>query len=579
MGVFTHNTYRKLGIFMVIALCFLGKTQAQVSLEDSLKSLISMQKGKEKLATLDELMMLKYMTEDGVKYIDMLREEAQRQKNELYIGRALQMKANHYANTAESDSFYVWAERSKEYSLAHKQYGSYFTVESYVITRYIYEGSYELALFSVEKMLEKAKEVNNVYGEVNAYEAMGLAYISARRSEEAIKPLVEGFNLLRQHFPENKIYIMEYAFKIIQAYYDIKDYKTSLEYCDLVQKEMNEFWPKAQGTTIANGNYILMLNLFYGMNYIHTGEMGKARRALEKALELTGNEMADMNYQNVNIVYADYYLQTRQYAKALEKIDEPIEFFKKYSIVSVYLEALKSKAEILVGMRRFEEAYNLMDEVLHTTDSLATENLSKQITEIRVIHQVDKMEMDALAKEAQYRNRLIFIGIIVIIFVIGFVIVLYQYRKKQLAYRALVRQSQQWAQVEEVRTEENQEGQPVPDKADSALMEAVELLMKKEKLYKDSGITLSSVAEKLEVSRNYVSNAINHCTGKNFNTYINEYRVKEAIRILSEDLLKRRSIDDVAIEAGFNDRHTFSRTFKKITGLSPTSFRNSLNRE
>jgi AraC-like DNA-binding protein len=119
----------------------------------------------------------------------------------------------------------------------------------------------------------------------------------------------------------------------------------------------------------------------------------------------------------------------------------------------------------------------------------------------------------------------------------------------------------------------------VPDKADYILMEAIEQLMNEQKLYKDSGVTLFSVAEKLKVSRNYVSNAINHCTGKNFNTYINEYRIKEAIHILSENQRSRLSVDDIASEAGFNDRHIFSRTFKKITGLSPTSFRNGLSRE
>ena len=103
-------------------------------------------------------------------------------------------------------------------------------------------------------------------------------------------------------------------------------------------------------------------------------------------------------------------------------------------------------------------------------------------------------------------------------------------------------------------------------------MKEIELLMTEQKTYKDAALSLDLLAHKLGAKRNYISKAINCCTKKNFNTYINEYRVKEVIRLLSEKGSQKFSIEGIALRAGFKDRITFYRTFKKITGLSPTEF-------
>lgn len=114
-----------------------------------------------------------------------------------------------------------------------------------------------------------------------------------------------------------------------------------------------------------------------------------------------------------------------------------------------------------------------------------------------------------------------------------------------------------------------------PTEEELLLMEEVTALIEKDEIYKDLDLTLDMLAKKLNVKRNYLSKAINHITGKNFNTYINEYRVKEAIRILSDKKSDIISIDAIALEVGFNNRISFYQSFKKITGLSPSEFRNN----
>jgi YesN/AraC family two-component response regulator len=54
--------------------------------------------------------------------------------------------------------------------------------------------------------------------------------------------------------------------------------------------------------------------------------------------------------------------------------------------------------------------------------------------------------------------------------------------------------------------------------------------------------------------------------------------VKEAIHLLSQQASTSKSVDEIADTAGFNDRKSFYRVFKKTTGLSPTDFRKNMVR-
>lgn len=69
---------------------------------------------------------------------------------------------------------------------------------------------------------------------------------------------------------------------------------------------------------------------------------------------------------------------------------------------------------------------------------------------------------------------------------------------------------------------------------ESSLFKSIYRLMHTEQLYKDNGLTLENLAERLSTNRTYVSNAFNHCAGMSFPTYVNKLRIDEAVRILSD---------------------------------------------
>ena len=100
----------------------------------------------------------------------------------------------------------------------------------------------------------------------------------------------------------------------------------------------------------------------------------------------------------------------------------------------------------------------------------------------------------------------------------------------------------------------------------------MEPLFKEQKLYLEPELSLSDLATKLKTNTSMLSAAINQNFGKNFNDFVNEYRVEEVKRQLKNPANAHLSLLGVAMECGFNSKSTFNRAFKKFTGQSPKEF-------
>ncbi len=95
--------------------------------------------------------------------------------------------------------------------------------------------------------------------------------------------------------------------------------------------------------------------------------------------------------------------------------------------------------------------------------------------------------------------------------------------------------------------------------------------MLKECHYRKDDLRLEWLAEKMEIPRNYLSYVINTKSGKNFNGFINEYRVNEAAELLISrtDL----TVKDIYFQVGFSNKATFYQAFKKKYHCTPSEYR------
>ena len=96
-------------------------------------------------------------------------------------------------------------------------------------------------------------------------------------------------------------------------------------------------------------------------------------------------------------------------------------------------------------------------------------------------------------------------------------------------------------------------------------------IMEKEKAFAAESIALKDLADELEISVHQLSEIINKKLGKNFNSYINEYRINEAKEMLINE--PDRSIISIGTAVGFNAISSFTSVFTRIEGCSPREFR------
>lgn len=111
-----------------------------------------------------------------------------------------------------------------------------------------------------------------------------------------------------------------------------------------------------------------------------------------------------------------------------------------------------------------------------------------------------------------------------------------------------------------------------PKNAGELLLKIDQAVLEK-KLYKNPNLTLTILAKEINIRPHLVSQLLNDNLNKNFSSFINEYRINEAKRIMiSEGNLK---IEVIAEICGFNSNSAFYSAFKKFTNTTPSKFLNS----
>jgi YesN/AraC family two-component response regulator len=89
---------------------------------------------------------------------------------------------------------------------------------------------------------------------------------------------------------------------------------------------------------------------------------------------------------------------------------------------------------------------------------------------------------------------------------------------------------------------------------------------------------LDTVANDISVNPRVLSQLINESYQCNFNSYVNEFRIKDCLEQLSIPDNKK-TILEILFESGFNSKSVFYAEFKKQTGLTPQEYRNRCSKQ
>lgn len=119
------------------------------------------------------------------------------------------------------------------------------------------------------------------------------------------------------------------------------------------------------------------------------------------------------------------------------------------------------------------------------------------------------------------------------------------------------------------RTELETDNIPYDDDGAGQLLEQ---LMTEEQVYLDPDLNLRSLAERMDMTPNRLSWLINEVMRKNFNEYVNGYRLETFKQKALDPVNKNFTLLGLAYESGFNSKSVFNQFFKKATGITPRAW-------
>ena len=129
-----------------------------------------------------------------------------------------------------------------------------------------------------------------------------------------------------------------------------------------------------------------------------------------------------------------------------------------------------------------------------------------------------------------------------------------------------------WQRKKAKAEEETGTGIPINNTdTDEALIQRICQLMDKEQPFLNSELKIADIASQLGTNVSYVSACINRQKGCSFNQFVNGYRINYAKAMLRHKPEKKLS--EVWTASGFANETTFFRTFKTITGMTPTDWK------
>jgi len=115
---------------------------------------------------------------------------------------------------------------------------------------------------------------------------------------------------------------------------------------------------------------------------------------------------------------------------------------------------------------------------------------------------------------------------------------------------------------------------PVADAHDAPLLGALRRLMEEERVYRAEGLSIAALALKMELPEYRLRRLINQRLGhRNFSSFVNRYRLEDAMAALRDPLQAEVPILTIALDAGFQSLGPFNRAFKAETGLTPSDYR------
>ena len=333
---------------------------------------------------------------------------------------------------------------------------------------------------------------------------------------------------------------------------------------------------------------LLMCN---GLVASYKGNMLLSIQFYNKALRYVEKEkLSEAYYESVSSCLAQIYLEINQPDSAISYLRKNEEIAKRIHQIDLLEETMRSLSEAYEKKGNHTEAMAYKMRYVDLSDSLYNNTEFNAIKNAMFQYEASKSEnaILSLTQEKKDRDKLItmqrgWIVTLVVAFIVFVIMLVVLYRqKKQLfqAYHELFNRSQQYITdrngVEEVSSKESapsDTGKILSEEQHNAILSNIVRVMESTDDFCQSDFSIDTLASLVGTNSRYVSEAINEGFDKNFRTFLNEYRIKEAMRRLADiEHYGGYTIKAISESVGYKSQANFISVFTKVTGMKPSIY-------
>ena len=490
------------------------------------------------------------------------------------------------------------------------------------------KSEYSMALDYYNSALAIYEEIDDPISYAQLLNRMGMTYWSLGINDKALsfmlrsvklrgkgnnrKSMATGYNNIGAIYNDlgEKEKALEYYQKALSAYRDAGDslgmpspltnigavFSTRGDY-----DEALSYYNEALEISIAVGDDFQAAKTQHNMGviFLKTGQYDTAEKCFQDYLELCNIIGNKEGIAWAFLSLGDVNFETGEYDKSLFLLNECVSLANDIQSLQI-LKLAYSRLSILYQATGNETAaFDYYKLYTNIKDSIYNSEKAKAITEMQTKYETEKKEQEnrTLKKDNEIQSLMLSrksilvnsMAIGIILSLLLMVIIFYQYRKRTIAYKFLVKKNMELARSDkEIFEKGSFSSEDIPGLEQEYLDNKenrdknIELVRKfnkyltEEKPYLYSDLNIENICAKLGTNRTYLSKAINLVLNKSFNAIINEFRVRAARQLLTDPKYSHISIKGIGEMVGYNTKAAFHMNFKRITGLTPSYFKASI---
>ncbi len=455
-----------------------------------------------------------------------------------------------------------------------RQYDYYFALYNLFISRLFSDQAYRQAQEEAKLMYRQAREIGQPIGMAMALRVQGQIFYKLNLYDKAYSVLREGARTCPSYEESLNAFttaqsLCEWQIMTCRKTGRIEE---MLPLTDLYG-EMLAYW-NGKGWRDPSGHYPVTHLALRAIALLETGRREEARDCLRQARIYMLPTFPARAYEHF---YEARYLlcyEEGAYKEAIADIDTLIETHRDY--FPFYLNDIQAKAELLSLSGQPRQSIQLYRDYIQANDSIAKEEIARQLDELRVQYEVEKAQQENRQTTRYLQLAFVIIGLVSLLLLL-YIIYAYKLNAKNRLLVARLEERDKWTKNFSSPELGPGLGELSEDTKSSGLstsreiVQRLETFMIDERPYRNPALNRKELAKALQMNEQTLANAIREENNQTVSEYITMHRLENARHLLSlEDSV---ILKDIAEQCGFGTLRTFQRSFRDRYGMPPSQYR------